>query len=62
VAQAEVICMPYATLLHKPTRESMRIPLKGNVVLVDEAHNLIEAINAVHTAMLSLQAVRCPSC
>jgi len=58
VAQAEVICMPYATLLHKSTRESMRIPLKGNVVLVDEAHNLIEAINAVHTAMLSLQAVR----
>ncbi len=57
VAQAEVICMPYATLLHKGTRESMKIPLKGNVVLVDEAHNLIEAINAVHTNQLSLQAM-----
>jgi len=57
VAQAEVICMPYATLLHKGTRESMKIPLKGNVVLVDEAHNLVEAINAVHTSQLSLQAM-----
>jgi chromosome transmission fidelity protein 1 len=57
LAQAEVICMPYATLLHKGTRESMKIPLKGNVVLVDEAHNLVEAINAVHTSQLSLQAM-----
>jgi len=57
VAQAEVICMPYATLLHKGTRESMKIPLKGNVVLIDEAHNLVEAINAVHTTQLSLQVM-----
>ncbi|GAB5036393.1 atp-dependent rna helicase ddx11-like protein 8-like [Nannochloropsis oceanica] len=57
LAQAEVICMPYATLLHKGTRESMKIPLKGNVVLVDEAHNLVEAINAIHSSQLSLQAM-----
>ena len=57
VAQAELICMPYTTLLHKQTRESMNIPLEDNIVLIDEAHNLIEAVNAVHTNYLPLHAV-----
>ena len=35
----------------------MKIPLKGNVVLIDEAHNLIEAINAVYTSYISLPQV-----
>jgi Rad3-related DNA helicase len=40
------------------SRESLGIPLEGNVVLIDEAHNLIEAINAAHTYRVSLPQVR----
>ena len=40
------------------SRESMRVPLKGNIVLIDEAHNLIEAINAIYTCRISLPQVR----
>ena len=41
-------------LLHKKTRESVGIHLKGNVVICDEAHNVIEAINQVYSSEVSL--------
>jgi hypothetical protein len=39
------VAVPYASLLHRATREALGIELAGNVVLIDEAHNLVEAIN-----------------
>ncbi|XP_076257431.1 putative ATP-dependent DNA helicase DDX11-like protein 8 isoform X1 [Rhynchophorus ferrugineus] len=41
---AELILVPYNTLLHKSTREANGISLKNNVVIIDEAHNLLEAL------------------
>ncbi|XP_071504230.1 ATP-dependent DNA helicase DDX11-like [Diadema antillarum] len=49
VPSAQLVVLPYNTLLHKSTREACRIKLKGNVVIVDEAHNLIETICNVHS-------------
>ncbi|KAK3108683.1 hypothetical protein FSP39_013288 [Pinctada imbricata] len=46
---AEVVVLPYNTLLHKSTREACGIKLDGNIVVIDEAHNLLETINAVHS-------------
>jgi chromosome transmission fidelity protein 1 len=45
-----VIIVPYNTLLHKPTRESVGIRLKNAVVIVDEAHNLLDTISHIHSA------------
>jgi len=52
VREAEIVALPYSTLLHRKTRESMGIDLKGNVIIFDEAHNVIEAINQVHSVRL----------
>ncbi|XP_076445975.1 ATP-dependent DNA helicase DDX11-like [Babylonia areolata] len=49
VPAAEVVVLPYNTLLHKATREASGVRLTGNVVIVDEAHNLLETINNVHS-------------
>ena len=49
--------LPYAMLLHKNTRESLGISLKGNIVIVDEAHNLVEAINEIYSTQLTLAQV-----
>ncbi|KAL8600195.1 hypothetical protein ACOMHN_062485 [Nucella lapillus] len=49
VPAAEVVVLPYNTLLHKATREASGVRLAGNVVIVDEAHNLLETINSVHS-------------
>ena len=46
---AQIIAMPYNLLLHKSTRESVGLRLKGNIVIVDEAHNLMETIESIHS-------------
>lgn len=50
IALAQVVAMPYNMLLHKSTRESVGIKLKDSIVVVDEAHNLVETIEAIHSA------------
>jgi chromosome transmission fidelity protein 1 len=52
VAGAEVICVPYNLLLHKATRVTSNINLKNAIVIVDEAHNLIDSINSIHSIFL----------
>ncbi len=49
IPAAQLVALPYNTLLHKSTRDASGIKLKGNIVVVDEAHNLIETISNVHS-------------
>jgi len=49
----QIVMMPYQMLLHRETREAQGIDLRGNVVIIDEAHNLMEAINSVHSVFIS---------
>jgi chromosome transmission fidelity protein 1 len=49
---AELVVLPYNSILHGPTRKSLGIELKGNVVILDEAHNIIETINSIHGASI----------
>lgn len=50
--------MPYSVLLHRSTRQALGLSLRGAVVVLDEAHNLIDAINEVHSARATLSQVR----
>lgn len=50
VIDAQVVVIPYNSLLHKPTRESLGIKLKNSVVIVDEAHNLLDTISHIHSS------------
>lgn len=45
----QLVVLPYNTLLHKSTRESCGIKLNGNVVIIDEGHNLMETITNIHS-------------
>jgi len=45
----QLVVLPYNTLLHKSTRESCGIRLRGNVVIIDEGHNLLETISNIHS-------------
>ncbi|XP_022086709.1 ATP-dependent DNA helicase DDX11-like [Acanthaster planci] len=46
---AELVVLPYNTLLHESTRNACGIRLDGNIVIIDEAHNLIETISNVYS-------------
>jgi len=45
--------MPYSVLLHKDIREAVGLDVRGKVIIFDEAHNVIEAINQLYSAELT---------
>ncbi|PIK50392.1 hypothetical protein BSL78_12716 [Apostichopus japonicus] len=50
---SQIVVLPYNILLHKSTREACGIKLDGNIVIIDEAHNLLETISSVHSVEVS---------
>lgn len=45
-------------LLQKTAREALDISLKGNVVIIDEAHNLIDAISSIYSISVTLEQLQ----
>jgi chromosome transmission fidelity protein 1 len=55
---AEIITLPYPLLLQKSAREALGVKLEGNIVIIDEAHNIMDAVSNVHAAELRLGDLR----
>ncbi len=55
---ADIVVCPYNTLLHRETREALGVDLAHSVVVVDEAHNLLDAVNGVHSSRLTYPQLR----
>ena len=49
----QLIVLPYHTLLHAPTREAVGVSVKDNVIIIDEAHNLMDTISAIHSVEIT---------
>ena len=47
--------MPYNMLLHDDLRSSMGINLANSIVIFDEAHNVVEAVNHIYSADVSYE-------
>jgi len=58
VKSAEIVTLPYPLLLQKSAREALDIDLKGHVVIIDEAHNLMDAIAGIHSVEISLKQLQ----
>lgn len=54
---AEVVLVPYNTLLSKPAREAVGLSLKNSLVIVDEAHNIPEALRSISSSRISLAII-----
>ena len=50
---AQLLVMPYAALLQRASRKALGVRLRDAVVIVDEAHNIVEAVNAVHSVRVT---------
>ncbi|NXA38787.1 DDX11 helicase, partial [Eudromia elegans] len=53
IPAAQLVVLPYQMLLHEATRSAAGINLKDQVVIIDEAHNLIDTITCIHSAEVS---------
>ncbi|GMM30278.1 DNA helicase [Martiniozyma asiatica (nom. inval.)] len=52
---AEIISLPYQLLLHKDTRNFLGLDLRNSIVVIDEAHNLIDTISRIYSSSISLK-------
>ena len=52
IEDAQIVIIPYNTLLHSSTREAIDIKLENSVVIIDEAHNVLETIGMNHMIFL----------
>ncbi|KAI3400090.1 hypothetical protein diail_4628 [Diaporthe ilicicola] len=58
IPAAEIVALPYPLLLQESAREALGIHLEGNVVVIDEAHNIMDAVANVHAAEIQLSELR----
>ncbi|KAE9987678.1 hypothetical protein EG328_001911 [Venturia inaequalis] len=54
IRPSEIVTLPYPLLLQKSAREALNISLKGHVIIIDEAHNLMDAIAGIYSISVSL--------
>lgn len=53
IQDGQLILVPYNSILHKNTRISSGINLKGNILIIDEAHNLLEAVERMYSVSIT---------
>jgi hypothetical protein len=57
IAAAEVVVLPYNSLLSEQARQSIGLSLKNALVVIDEAHNVPEALRGISSCQLSLSVI-----
>ncbi|KAJ2904640.1 chromosome transmission fidelity 1 [Zalerion maritima] len=55
---AEVVTLPYPLLLQKSARDALGIKLEGNIVIIDEAHNIMDAVSSVHASEIKMSDLK----
>ncbi|XP_032675569.1 ATP-dependent DNA helicase DDX11 isoform X6 [Odontomachus brunneus] len=53
IQNSQLILVPYNSILHKNTRVNLGIDLKENILIIDEAHNLLDAIEEMHSSVIT---------
>ena len=58
VQAADLIVLPYQSLLSKSSRESLGLVLKNSIVIIDEAHNLADSLISMYDSKITYSQVR----
>ncbi|AQK84862.1 ATP-dependent DNA helicase DDX11 isoform X1 [Zea mays] len=53
VRSADLVVLPYQSLLLKSARESLGLNLKNSVVIIDEAHNLADSLSNMYNSKIT---------
>ncbi|CAI7576060.1 unnamed protein product [Penicillium glandicola] len=58
IKHSEIVTLPYPLLLQRSAREALNLSVKGHIVIIDEAHNLMDAIAGIHSVTVSLSQLQ----
>nr|XP_001395061.2 ATP-dependent RNA helicase CHL1 [Aspergillus niger CBS 513.88] len=58
VKDSEIVTLPYPLLLQRSAREALNSSVKGHVIIIDEAHNLMDAISNIHSVTVTLSQLQ----
>ncbi|CAI7668065.1 unnamed protein product [Penicillium bialowiezense] len=58
IKHSEIVTLPYPLLLQRSAREALNLSVKGHIVIIDEAHNLMDAIAGIHSVAVSLSQLQ----
>lgn len=58
---SQFIALPYQTLLCERTRKISGVNIKDNIIIIDEAHNLLDTIAGIHSAILTMEQIKLSS-
>lgn len=56
--ESQIVTLPYPLLLQRSAREALNLSVKNHVVIIDEAHNLMDAIAGIHSVTVSLNQLQ----
>lgn len=54
----DIVALPYQLLLQKEARESLNINLDNSIVIIDEAHNLLDVISSLYSISITHTEIR----
>ncbi|TYJ14007.1 hypothetical protein E1A91_A10G089100v1 [Gossypium mustelinum] len=54
ITSADLVVLPYQSLLSKASREALGLNLKDSIVIIDEAHNLADSLISMYDAKITL--------
>lgn len=57
VPAANLVILPYQSVLLKSARESLGLNLKNSIVIIDEAHNLADSLTNMYNTKITLSQV-----
>lgn len=55
---AHIVLLPYQMLLHDRTRQQTGLRVRDAVVIIDEAHNLLDTISNIYSAVLTMDQLQ----
>ncbi|KAL5043405.1 hypothetical protein BDW71DRAFT_187975 [Aspergillus fruticulosus] len=58
ISHSEIVTLPYPLLLQRSARDALNLSIKGHVIIVDEAHNLMDAICNIHSVTVTLSQLK----
>ncbi|PKA67188.1 DNA repair helicase UVH6 [Apostasia shenzhenica] len=58
VRAADLIVLPYQSLLQRSARESLGLKLRNNIVIIDEAHNLADSLTNMYNTKITLTQLK----